>query len=80
MTTIDILLPFDNSWVGIPFTSSQTIIFNQSGQDCFLRYGSSSANGIRIEKNQTVIVDETVQIKASNTSLPHFNGYITVTR
>lgn len=80
MTTIDILLPSDNSWIGIPFTSSQTIIFNQSGQDCFLRYGNSSTNGIRIENNQTVIVDETVQVRASNTSMAHFNGFITVTR
>lgn len=80
MTTEDIPLQMDGSWLGIPLTSEQTILFNGSGMECYVRFGATSSSyGMLFANEQTLVVDETVYIRPKN---PHVSssGSIRVTR
>jgi hypothetical protein len=81
MTTEDITLPSDNNWLAIPLTSEQTIIYNGSSLALFYRLGSlSSSNGMLFNKNETLIVDETIYIRKQYTSYSDTTNKVTVTR
>jgi hypothetical protein len=80
MTTEDIALQQDGSWVGLPLLGEQTIIFNGSGMDCYIRFGAASTSyGMLVANGSTVVVDETVYVKPKN---PHVSsaGSLRVTR
>jgi len=80
MTTEDILLQQDGNWVGIPLTGEQTILFNGSGMECYIRFGAASTSfGMLMAIGSTVVVDETVYIRPRS---PHASssGSIRVTR
>jgi hypothetical protein len=64
MLTEDIALQQDGSWIGIPLISEQTIVYNGSGMDCYVRFGAASSSyGMLLASEQTIVVDETVYIR-----------------
>lgn len=80
MTTEDIPLQMDGSWLGIPLTSEQTILFNGSGMECYVRFGAGSTSfGMKLADEQTLVVDETVYVRPKN-PIAGMQGSIRVTR
>jgi hypothetical protein len=81
MTTEDITLPSDNNWLAIPLTSEQTIIYNGSSLALYVRLGSgSTSNGMLFNKQETMVVDETVYIRRQSSSYIDTVAKVTVTR
>ena len=69
MTTEDISVPFDGSWLGVPLTTTQTLIFNPNADPFYVRMGASSSSiGFLLHGGKTAIADETVYLKATNAS------------
>lgn len=65
--TEDFSLPVDGSWLVVPYISTQTSVANTSGVDVFIRLGASSASqGFPLRPSETVLIDETVYIRATS--------------
>ena len=64
MTTADMAIPQDGSWLGIPTLGGSTILYNASTQHLLVRLGSTSTSyGMKLFPDQTMMFDETVYVK-----------------
>lgn len=80
MITEDLLVPQDNSWLGIPTISGNVILFNGTNQVLLVRLGATSTSyGMRLHPEQTMMFDETVYVKPVIDGTKNF-GSLRVTR
>lgn len=78
MTTEDIQLPTDGSWLGIPMTGTYTIVHNGTIDTMLVRFGSSSNSfGMKLKAEDTLIAEETVYVRML---APNTLGSVRVTR
>lgn len=64
MTTEDLLLPSDGSWLFIPLTTSSTMVFNNHGDDLLIRFGSTStSSGFRLSPMDTIVCSESIYVR-----------------
>ena len=79
MTTEDIEIANDGSWVKVEITTTQMTITNMSGVEMRVRFGdTSTSKGFILNPNDTVIVDTDVYISAVKSL--NFNPIVAVTR
>lgn len=66
MLTEDISLPINGSWLLVPLTTTQTIIFNNNNGDLLVRFGALSlSSGFKLSTNDTIACSEAVYVKPS---------------
>lgn len=81
MLTEDILLPEDGSWIAIVPLGNDSFIQNDYTQDCLIRFGAlSTSYGSVFQSGDTIIVNETVYVRARNGIKPDTVGSLKVTR
>ncbi len=69
MFTEDFYPPVDGTWLVLPLTSSQTSISNVGGTRLAMRFGAlSTSEGFFFNEGDTVVVDQTVYLKAFDTT------------
>ena len=65
MTTEDIRLPEDGSWLELAPVDTDIIIHNDTGRECLVRFGAAStSSGMPLVPDETLIADETVYIRS----------------
>lgn len=69
MLTEDFYPPLDGTWLVVPLISAQTTVSNVGGTRLAIRFGAlSSSEGFLLHENETMVVDETLYIKAFDTT------------
>lgn len=78
MTTEDITVPQDGSWLGIPSLGGSTIIFNNTNKILIVRLGVTSVSeGMRLRPEQTMMFDETIYVKYTlNDGTPSYGSLV----
>ena len=80
MTTEDIRIPNDESWVELAAVNNNIVIHNGSNIEYKIRLGSTSTSyGMVLTPNGTVVADESVFISTMNAG-ENISGSLRVTR
>jgi len=68
MRTEDFTVPKSSEWIVIPYTTTQTVVCNIGNAKIAVRFGADSVSeGQILNENDTMVVDETIYLRALDT-------------